>query len=583
MPSRARALPWLVAAVLAVLLAALATLQYHWIGQVSALERQRMRSRLVAAGSALAADFDRELTRAFLAFHPELAPSAGRLERLPAQLEHWRRDAPWPELLRDLFVARRGASGEAELLAFSPQEGRFLPAAWPPELAPVRRRFAAGASERVSFPWDRPAEPEVPALVLPLALFPSPGAARGAGEEALLVVRLSEPVIAGRILPELARRHFGDPERTDVALAVLTPRGRPIYRSDPDLPLAAFERADVGLEMLGLRPIDEMRDVGPPGGSAEPRRRRHPHLHLFGMAPRSREAPHGRAGGAGWRLLVRHREGSLEAAVARVRRHNLAVSLGILALLAATSALLVATAQRAERLARQRIELVAGVTHELNTPLTAIRSAGQNLADGVVADPAQVRRYGALIEREGRRLTDLVAQTLELAGIQSGRRPYRLRPEPVETLVDGALEDCRGLLDEAGAAIEKRIPDGLLVLADEAALRRALRNLIENAIRHGGPERWVGLAARAAAGGSEVEITVGDRGRGIRREELTRLLEPFERGREAVAKGVPGSGLGLSVVRQVVEAHGGRVTVAADGPGSAFTLHLPAASGGEAA
>ena len=529
MRSRARALPWLVAVLLAVLLAALATLQYHWIGQVSALERQRMRSRLVAAGSELAADFDRELTRAFLAFHPEPTPSPGRLERVPAQLEHWRRDAPWPDLVRDLFVARRNASGEAELLVFSPREGRFLPAAWPPELAPVRRRFAAAAFERVPFPLARPVEPEVPALVLPLALFRSPHEARETGEEALLVVRLSEPVIAGRVLPELASRHFGDPQRTDVALAVLTPRGRPIYRSDPDLPLAAFERADVGLEMLGLRPIDEMRDVRHPDGPAAVPRHRHPHL--FSMAPRSHEASHdgGRgAGGAGWRLLVRHRDGSLEAAVTRVRRHNLTVSLGILALLAATSALLMATAQRAERLARQRIEFVAGVTHELNTPLTAIRSAGQNLADGVVADPTQVRRYGALIEREGRRLTDLVAQTLELAGIQSGRRSYRLRPEAVGTLVDGALEDCRGLLDETRATVERRIPDGLpKVLADEPALRRALRNLIENAVRHGGPERWVGLTARAAAGGSEVEITVGDRGPGIRREELPRLFEPF--------------------------------------------------------
>ena len=85
-------------------------------------------------------------------------------------------------------------------------------------------------------------------------------------------------------------------------------------------------------------------------------------------------------------------------------------------------------AQRARRLARQQMEFVAGVTHELNTPLAAIRSAGQNLADGIVTDPAQVRRYGGLIEKEGGRLTALVAQVLDFAGIESGSRAYASEP-----------------------------------------------------------------------------------------------------------------------------------------------------------
>jgi signal transduction histidine kinase len=287
-----------------------------------------------------------------------------------------------------------------------------------------------------------------------------------------------------------------------------------------------------------------------------------------------------------WVLAIHHREGSLEAAVAHARMHNLAVSLGILALLAITSGLMVVTTQRAQRLARQQIEFVAGVTHELHTPLTAIRSAGQNLADGVVADPQQVRRYGSLIEREGRRLTDMVGQVLELAGIQSGRRVYQVRPEEVASLVEGALEDCRGLIDDRKVQVEREIPPDLPpVLADGEALRRALRNLIENAVRHGGAEGWIGLRARRTP--DEVEITVADRGPGIRREDLPRLFEPFFRGRDAATNGVPGSGLGLSVVRHVVEALGGRVSVVSgdgdSGRGSAFTLHLPAASTGEGA
>ena len=114
--------------------------------------------------------------------------------------------------------------------------------------------------------------------------------------------------------------------------------------------------------------------------------------------------------------------------MARVRTRNLAVGFGVLALLGATAVLLATGAQRARRLARQQMEFVAGVTHELNTPLAAIRSAGQNLADGIVTDPAQVRRYGGLIEKEGGRLTALVAQVLDFAGIESGSRAYASEP-----------------------------------------------------------------------------------------------------------------------------------------------------------
>jgi signal transduction histidine kinase len=174
----------------------------------------------------------------------------------------------------------------------------------------------------------------------------------------------------------------------------------------------------------------------------------------------------------------------------------------------------------------------------------------------------------------------MVGQALELAGIQSGGRVYHPRPEDLAGLVDDALEDCRPLLEERKVRVDCEVPPGLPpVLADGEALRRALRNLIENAVRHGKPangdEAWVGVQARQVPGG--IEIAVSDRGPGIRREDLPHLFEPFYRGRDASASGVPGSGVGLSLVRHVVEALGGTVGVSTEGPGTAFTLQLPAA------
>lgn len=577
---RTRLVPAAIAGVLLLLLGALAILQYRWIGRVSDMERQRMHESLLASGSRFTEDFDRELTRAFFMFHPEPSqPAAEGMQRAVRQLQRWRTEAPWPGLVKNLLVARRRAGGPPELFRLADDARRFEPAPWPAQLSALRQRMLAKREdEHVPFPFELPIDPELPGLVVPL-VFPPPSEAMT--EEALLVVQLDKRVLVDELFPELTRRHFGSPKGTDYSLAILDAAEQPVFRSDLNVPLSAFRQADLRLGMLSLRPFHEVGGIWRHREVPKLKRHNAAFVRFAPVGLRDDERSAGR-----WHLAIHHRQGSLEAAVAATRQRNLGVSLGILTLLAATSGLMVVTTQRAQRLARQQIEFVAGVTHELHTPLTAIRSAGQNLADGVILEPQQVRRYGSLIEREGRRLSDLVGHVLDLAGIQSGRRVYDVRPEWVDSLIEGALEDCRTLLEEKHAQVEKDVPADLPpVLVDEAALRRALRNLIENAVRHGNGHDpaeqppWIGVRARSMPGA--VEITVEDHGPGIPREDLPHLFEPFYRGRGATSNGVPGSGLGLSVVRHVIEALGGRVIVASEeGQGSAFTLHLPAAPAG---
>jgi len=126
--------------------------------------------------------------------------------------------------------------------------------------------------------------------------------------------------------------------------------------------------------------------------------------------------------------------------------------------------------------------------------------------------------------------------------------------------------------------VETDVPVELpLVLGDEAALRRALRNLFDNAIKYGGDSPWLGIRARAGNGGREVLVTVEDHGLGITPEDLPRIFEPFYRGRHVSSRQIHGSGLGLSLVRRIVESHGGSVVVEkGGGGGSAFTIRLPA-------
>jgi signal transduction histidine kinase len=226
------------------------------------------------------------------------------------------------------------------------------------------------------------------------------------------------------------------------------------------------------------------------------------------------------------------------------------------------------------------MEFVSAVSHEFRTPLAVICSAGENLADGIVDAPQQVAKYGALVRNEGRRLTEMVEQVLEFAGARSGRRPYQLRPVEIESVIEDALTSYQPLIKEKGYVIEKKIAPGLpLVEADAAALRRSVQNLLSNAMKYDGGNHWIGIRAQSGTGvrGEEVQITVEDQGVGIAPDEVARVFEPFYRGREVVEAQIHGNGLGLSLVKQVIEAHHGRASVVSvQGQGSAFTLHLPA-------
>jgi signal transduction histidine kinase len=280
-----------------------------------------------------------------------------------------------------------------------------------------------------------------------------------------------------------------------------------------------------------------------------------------------------------WRLLVKHPSGSLEQAVNSVRRRNLIVSTSILGILGVSVGFLVLSTRRAQDLARQQLEFVATVSHELRTPLAVIRSAADNLADGVINDEARVRQYGQLVRREGVRLTDLVEQILEFAGLQSGQRTMTARPIAIGVMLRDVVSAAEPIAQAAGIAIELDIADNLPAVAgDEPALRRAFQNLIGNAMKYGAGARWVGV--RAAFTGGQVTVGVTDRGIGIAAADQAKIFDPFYRAPDVVAAQIQGAGLGLSLVKRIIEAHAGEISLeSTPGQGSTFTVSLPVLKG----
>jgi two-component system phosphate regulon sensor histidine kinase PhoR len=613
--SRPRFAAWLWVAAQLVLLAVLATLQFRWTGEVSRAERERMRAGLEVAAARFAADLDRELTRALLFFLPAAnLPTGpeGSARETVRLLERWRETAPYPELVEAVWEVREDGSGPPLRIAAAPSgEVMAQTAVWPPELQPVRRRLESlegpGGPPRSRRRAPGLREPRPPLLVPDAAALVLPHFGRREPSTELLILQLDRAYLRDEFLPRLGERYFDTRGGPAYALEVRLAggSGRRIFASGPPSPGSSGpEGGDVEVDLFALSPPEELRGLWRelrrerlwarerPGGEEgweglspeaqpEPRPGMRPGPWME-MRPGLRPGPPAGLGAAearegGWKLVVRHPEGSLEAAVRRVRWRNLAVSFGVLLLLGLTLWLLLLSGRRAQRLAAQQVELVAGITHELRTPVAAIESLGQNLADGIVRGEEQVRRYGSLIRSEGERLERLVDQVLELAGILSGKRAHAAEPTDLAAVVEGAAADHRALLDEEGFTLDLDVaPDLPPLEADPAALRRAVGNLIHNAVKYGGRKRWVGVRARPSGRGDEVILAVEDRGPGVPRDDLPHLFEPFYRGSNATAAQIQGSGLGLSLVRHVAERHGGRVEVrdGAEG-GSVFEIHLP--------
>jgi signal transduction histidine kinase len=536
------------------LLGILAWLQFRWTGQLSVAEQERLQASLQSSVRRFTGDVENEFALFFQLFRLGRDEASGSV--LADRLERYRVQADYPDLFGDIYVA----DVEHGLLKLD-VDGELVTAEWPEAFERVRDQLSRQAPER-GRRGRPPFQPsfmsgDVPVVSIPIASRQAEWP--GVSLVGYTLTTVNVTALRETIFPELAERHFG----ADYDVAVGDGKGNLVFATPQGEPAA--DSFDARGALFGFNPFG-----GRPSRPGERGRRR---------PPTERGEMRGRPEPRGWNVFVRHRAGSLGEAVASARHRNLAVSFGVVGLLAMSIGLVVVSTRRASELNDRKMEFVAGVSHELRTPVAVIRSAGQNLADRSVSEPAQVERYGALIESEGRRLNDLVEQVLELAGIQSQKRRYRREPVPVEALVDSALRDCESLQKERGTPVTTSfLTEGAVVMGDPDALRRALSNLVMNAIKHGGDDNAVDVVAEAK--GVNVALVVTDRGPGIPESERAHLFDAFYRGRRAQDRQVQGSGLGLSLVDHVVREHGGRVDVeSTPGKGSRFTLLLPAKAG----
>jgi two-component system, OmpR family, phosphate regulon sensor histidine kinase PhoR len=232
---------------------------------------------------------------------------------------------------------------------------------------------------------------------------------------------------------------------------------------------------------------------------------------------------------------------------------------------------------RLQRLENVRRDFVANVSHELKTPITAIKGSVETLLGGAIEEADSAPRFLEIIARQADRLNAIIEDLLALSRIEQEEEKsgIQLTEINVAVVIQSALQSCQVKAQDKQVQLSVDCPADLQCQANAPLLEQALVNLVDNAIKYSNEGGAVQIAVHAVA--TDLEITVRDFGCGVAREHLPRLFERFYRVDKGRSRKQGGTGLGLAIVKHIVQAHGGQITVdSTPGEGSTFTIRLPA-------
>ncbi|EXX86553.1 two-component system histidine kinase PnpS, partial [Paenibacillus darwinianus] len=226
------------------------------------------------------------------------------------------------------------------------------------------------------------------------------------------------------------------------------------------------------------------------------------------------------------------------------------------------------------RLERMRSEFVANVSHELKTPIAAVKGFAETLLGGAVNDPDTAKAFLQIIYDESERLNRLIGNILELSKVESRRVPLQFSPVELSSFTEKTLELLASEASRKGILLDAAVEPGLYAEADEDRLRQIMMNLLSNGINYT-PEGGR-VTVKVDGDDDHIRIRISDTGIGIPKKDLPRIFERFYRVDKARSRSSGGTGLGLSIVKHLVELHKGTIAVDSTvGAGSTFTIELP--------
>ncbi len=605
--------PYLLVFALLGLLGLLATLQYRWLGQISDAEKVRLEERLSGDTKRFTDDFNREIQKAYYSFQIDAEDFEEKnWNSFVKRFEFWKTRTEFPGLVKDVYFYKNGEN--PEVLKFDKSKNTFTETDFTDELKAIETRLKndrefsplLGKQTALAVPVYKKEEHLEKIVIQKRELhdkkLKTETAINLPEKYGFILIKLDENIIKTNILPGLVQKYFSDSDGINYKIAVKNPENQMVFQTHDE----HITKADATAKFFNLVPNDMIffsKEIGNAAIEADSKPRREVIYSRRNSVSTTKTTEvkeekdeivsvnvqrmddakqriavfegKGQTNKGIWTLDIQHTSGSLEQFITNTRRRNLGISFGILSLLAVSVILIFLSSQRAKSLAQKQMDFVSSVSHEFRTPLAVIYSAGENLSDGVVGEKEMISHYGKLIKREGKKLSGMVEQILEFAGARSGKRKFDFRRVSVEKIISDALAECQPLIEEQGFEVEREVSGNLpQINADEKALTQAVQNLINNSLKYGNGTKW--LKVSAFNGEGTVKISVEDQGIGISKKDKKQIFEPFFRAETVVDEQISGNGLGLSLVKQIVEAHGGKILVESEiGKGSKFIVHLP--------
>ncbi|MDZ7681938.1 MAG: HAMP domain-containing sensor histidine kinase [Fodinibius sp.] len=278
-----------------------------------------------------------------------------------------------------------------------------------------------------------------------------------------------------------------------------------------------------------------------------------------------------------WKIEVSFTEASTVAASNSSLVKNLLVLGAAMILLLGALVFMFISAQKERALAERQADFLANVTHELKTPLSVMQAAGENLADGRVQDQDRLQSYGSHIYSEAVRLRKMIEKLLDVAKANAGQSLIEPEPVDVRQRLLSYLDEHREYIQNKGFTIETTISDEqAVVMMDPNSFDTILSNLIENAVKYSNNEKYLSISLYQHSGDRTVELRIEDHGIGMSKKNISNIFDKFFRAEDTLTAQTKGHGLGLSIVKNLVELNGGSISVESEpNEGSTFIVTFP--------
>lgn len=560
------------------------------MGQLSAGEKARMQSNITISAERFADDFDEEFTKVFSTFSTELLNNENISIDVSTRLSNLNSLLIFPQMVSNIYLINLKGGLSDNLLLFNKNSNTFAQTRWPNKFNHIEKLTKDNSPIQLSSILSLLSLSLVPQLTEhPYMLIPISAMDDFTNNDSrmlnYLIVELDKNVITENLIPSLSKRYFMVDDQLLYDVAIITSdKDGTFYTSTQDNNEDFISQSEISVR-IGYRRLDRYTLASSSLRLNEGEQRTKRVMKIIQVdqsitkeddsmeqqfLKQINDIKPAIDQSSPLRLYLKRVAGNIDTLVSDARKRNLVISYIILILFGLSITFVYRTSIRAHKVAQQQIEFVAGLTHELRTPLATIRSAAENIKDGVVKEEGKIQQYGQLIYDEDKRLSLMIEQSLMFSGLSTN-----------EQLLNLEVLHINKILEEVAATYKNnriilnlnQIPQ---MNADSNAMRTVFQNLISNAIKYSESDKNIHISSTFNELSSIISITVTDHGQGIKSDELPFIFDLFFRGAKVRLNQVQGSGIGLSLVKKVVDLHKGNIFVESNiNEGSQFTIELP--------